>query len=171
VNQALMRTTDAMIALPLIGVMFVLAKYLGPGVPTILIVLVMFGWMGTARLVAGEVLKLKGQDFVEAARAAGANDRRIIVRHLVPNSLYVTIVSATFLVGEAIQLESIISYFGLGIQPPTPSWGNMLQNAQEYLLSAPYLAVFPGAFIFITVLAFNFMGDGLRDALDPRLKL
>jgi peptide/nickel transport system permease protein len=126
--------------------------------------------MFTARLVRGEVLRLKRLDFVDAAVVIGASNRRIIIHHLLPNVLPPIIVTLTLAVGQAILAESTISYFGLGIQPPVASWGNMLQNAQEYLWSAPWLAIYPGVAILITVLSFNFMGDGLRDALDPSLK-
>jgi peptide/nickel transport system permease protein len=150
--------------------MFVLAGYLGPGLRTIIIVLSLFGWMFTARLVRGEVLRARGTDYVEAARALGASDGRILVRHLLPNVMAPIIVSATAAVGQAILAESTISYFGLGIQPPVATWGNMLRNAQDYLFSAPRLALLPGSAIFVTVMAFNLFGDGLRDALDPRLR-
>ena len=114
------------------------------------------------------MLRLKRLEFVDAALSLGASDARILVRHLLSNVMAPVIVSATLYVGAAILSESTISYFGLGIQPPVPSWGNMLQNAQEYLWTTPWLAIYPGLFIFITVLSFNFVGDGLRDALDPR---
>lgn len=169
-DDGLMRMTDIFISIPPIAVMFVLAKFLGPGLRNIILVLTVFGWMGTARLVRGEVLRLRNLEFVEAARAIGAPDGRVILRHLLPNAIAPIIVSTTLLVGQAILSESTISYFGLGIQPPVPSWGNMLQNAQEYLWTAPWLAIYPGFFIFMTVLALNFIGDGLRDALDPRFE-
>ncbi len=169
-DDVLMRVTDVFISVPPIAVMFILAKSLGPGLRSIVIVLCLFGWMGTARLVRGEVLRIKSQDFVEATLALGSTDHRVIARHLIPNTLAPVIIAATLAVGQAILSESTISYFGLGIQPPIPSWGNMLQNAQEYLWTAPWLALYPGFCIFITVLAFNLLGDGLRDALDPKLK-
>jgi peptide/nickel transport system permease protein len=167
-DRSLMRVVDMLLALPALALMFVLARVLGTGMWSIVMVLAMLGWMGTARLVRAEILRLRGQDFVEAARGIGASDGRIILRHLLPNALAPVIVSATLQVGAAILAESTISYFGLGIQPPVPSWGNMLQNAQAYLWTALWLAISPGFFIFATVLSFNFVGDGLRDALDPR---
>lgn len=167
-DRGLMRVVDMLLALPALALMFVLARVLGTGIWAIVAVLAVLGWMGTARLVRAEILRLRGLEFVEAARCLGASDARIIVRHLLPNALAPVIVSATLQVGAAILAESTISYFGLGIQPPVPSWGNMLQNAQAYLWTAPWLAVYPGFFIFATVLSFNFVGDGLRDALDPR---
>jgi peptide/nickel transport system permease protein len=117
------------------------------------------------------MLRLRTQDFTDAARALGASDARILFRHLVPNALAPVLVAATLTVGGAILSEAGLSFLGIGIQPPTPSWGNMLQNAQDFIWTTPWLAVWPGAMIFLTVLSFNFLGDGLRDALDPRLKV
>jgi peptide/nickel transport system permease protein len=170
-DNVLMRITDVSLALPDLPILIVLSKYLGGSVAGIVFVISLFAWRGVARLVRGEVLKLKGQEFTDAARALGATDRRILVRHLIPNSLAPVIVAATLIVGGAILTEAALSFLGIGIQPPVPSWGNMLQNAQDFILSASRLAVYPGVMIFLTVLCFNFLGDGLRDALDPRLKL
>ncbi len=170
-DSVLMRLVDVLIAVPLLPLYLILAALLpGGGVGRIVLIFTAFGWTTVARLVRGQILSLKGQDFIEAGRAMGASAARIILRHLIPNALAPVIVAATLTVGNAILAESGLSYLGLGIQPPTPSWGNMLQRSQEYLLKASWLAVFPGVFIFITVLSFNFLGDGLRDALDPRLK-
>jgi len=169
-DTGLTRLIEIFLSIPSLAAMFVLAKFLGTGLPSIIVVLCLFGWMFTARLVRGEVLRLKRLDFVDAAVVIGASNRRIIIQHLLPNVLPPIIVTLTLAVGQAILAESTISYFGLGIQPPVASWGNMLQNAQEYLWSAPWLAIYPGVAILITVLSFNFMGDGLRDALDPSLK-
>ena len=169
VDALLTRAIELFLTIPPLAMMFVLAGYLGPGLRTIIIVLGLFGWMFTARLVRGEVLRARTLEFVEAARALGVSDKRILVRHLLPNVMAPVIVSATAAVGQAILAESTISYFGLGIQPPVATWGNMLRNAQEYLFSAPWLAMLPGISIFLTVMAFNLLGDGLRDALDPRL--
>ena len=128
--------------------------------------------MSTTRLVRGEVLSLRSREFVDAARAVGAANRHILLRHLLPNAVHVVIVQATLQVGEAILIESGLSFLGLGIQPPAVSWGNMLARAQEFVFTPNgiYVAFFPGLFIFLTVLCFNFVGDGLRDALDPRAK-
>ncbi|MCL6551837.1 MAG: ABC transporter permease [Firmicutes bacterium] len=170
-DSVLMRLVDVLIAVPLLPLYLILAALLpGGGVGRIVLIFTAFGWTTVARLVRGQILSLKRQDFVEAGRAMGASEARIILRHLIPNALAPVIVAATLTVGNAILAESGLSYLGLGIQPPTPSWGNMLQRSQEYLLKASWLAVFPGVFIFITVLSFNFLGDGLRDALDPRLR-
>jgi peptide/nickel transport system permease protein len=171
VDALLARAIELFLSIPPLAMMFVLAGYLGPGLRTIIIVLSLFGWMFTARLVRGEVLRARSLEFVEAARALGVSDGRIMARHLLPNVMAPIIVSATAAVGQAILAESTISYFGLGIQPPVATWGNMLRNAQEHLFSAPWLALLPGSAIFLTVMAFNLVGDGLRDALDPRSRL
>jgi peptide/nickel transport system permease protein len=126
--------------------------------------------MGTARAVRGLVLSLKEQDFLLAARALGVGDGRILLFHLIPNALTPVIVGATLGVGNAIIVESSLSFLGLGVTPPTPSWGNMLQDAQSTMISAPWLTIFPGLAILLTVLCVNFLGDGLRDGLDPRLR-
>jgi len=137
----------------------------------IITIIVLFGWIGTGRLIRGAVLSLREQDFTTAAQAMGAGDVRIMFRHLVPNALAPLIVNATLAVGGAILTEAALSFLGFGIQPPIATWGNMLNNAQEYIFTAPWLALAPGFMIFITVLAFNYLGDGLRDALDPRSRL
>jgi peptide/nickel transport system permease protein len=170
-DNVLMRFTDIMFSLPDLPILIILSRYMGGSVLGIILVLSVFAWMGTARLVRGEMLKLRTQDFTEAARAIGASDPRIMIRHLIPNSLAPVIVATTLTVGGAILSEAALSFLGIGIQPPTPSWGNMLQNAQDFIWNTPWLAVWPGAMIFLTVLCFNFLGDGLRDALDPRLKI
>ncbi len=169
-DNALMRFTDVMFSIPDLPILIILSRYLGGSVSGIIFVLTVFAWMGTARLVRGELLKLRSQDFAEAARALGANDARILARHLIPNALAPVIVAATLTVGGAILSEAALSFLGIGVQPPTASWGNMLQNAQDFVWTTPWLAVWPGVMIFLTVLCFNFLGDGLRDALDPRLK-
>ncbi|HLE78714.1 MAG TPA: ABC transporter permease [bacterium] len=171
IDNILMRLTDIVLTLPLFGVLLLLGRYFGGGVLPIVIIIGAFGWTVAARLVRGEILRLKSLDYTDAARALGASETRIIFRHLLPNAMAPIIVAATLDVGGAILIEAALSYFGVGIQPPTPSWGNMLQNAQSYLWSSPLLAFWPGAMIFLTVLCFNFFGDGLRDALDPRLKV
>ncbi len=169
-DNLLMRFVDIMLSVPDLPILIILARYFGGSLVGIVVVITAFGWMGTARLVRGEVLKLKRTDFVEAARALGASNARIMWRHLVPNALAPVIVAATLAVGGAILTEAALSYLGFGIQPPTPSWGNMLQNAQDFIWRTPLLAFWPGLMIFLTVLCFNFFGDGLRDALDPRLR-
>ena len=147
---------------------------LGPtkSIAIIIVVIVSLSWMSTARLVRGEILSLREREFTEAARAVGASSRRIILNHLIPNAMAVIIVQATLMVGEAILIESGLSFLSLGIQPPAVSWGNMLSRAQDFFYydNGIYSAIFPGVFIFLTVLCFNLVGDGLRDALDPRGK-
>ena len=126
------------------------------------------GWMTTARLVRGQVLSLKSQDFVRAAEALGAGDRRIVFRHLLPNTLTVIIVSATLQIGAIILVEAALSFLGLGVPPPTPSWGQMVFEGREALLAAWWVSAFPGLIIAVTVIGYNLLGDGLRDAFDPR---
>ena len=168
-DQLVMRATDILLAVPLILLLITGAALFQPGLGTTITVIGLTSWPGTARLVRGQFLALKGQEFVTAARAIGASPRRIMIRHLFPNSLAVIIVQATIWLSYAILLEASLSYLGLGVQIPTPSWGNMLQDGQRELqLGAWWLTLFPGLAIFLTVLAFNLMGDGLRDALDPR---
>lgn len=171
VEMVLMRLADIMLSLPALPILIILSAALGPGLQTIVIVLTLFGWMTVARLTHGSVLSLRHREFTEAARALGGGAFHIIARHMLPNSMAPIIVAATLGLGNRIVLEATLSFLGLGINPPVPSWGNMLQNAQGYIWSSPWLAVFPGTAIFITVLSVNFLGDGLRDALDPRLKI
>jgi peptide/nickel transport system permease protein len=170
-DSVLMRFTDAMLALPTLFVILAALTVFGGGPATSTIVIGLTAWMPVARVVRGEYLRWRVTDFVEAARGIGSSDVRIMLRHILPQVMPSIIVAATLNVAFAILTESAISYLGLGIRPPLPSWGNMLQNAQIYLWSAPNLALYPGALILMTVLAYNFFGDGLRDALDPRLKM
>jgi peptide/nickel transport system permease protein len=170
-DSTLMRLVDFMQTLPTLPVLLVLSKILGGSVPVLILVLTAFGWMGAARLVRGMVLSLREQAFTEASRALGVSNWRIITHHMIPNSMAPVIVSATFSVGITIIIESGLSFLGFGVRLPTPTWGNMLQNVQSDMFMAPWKAFFPGFCILITVLAFNFIGDGLRDALDPRLKM
>ncbi|MGQ0570806.1 MAG: ABC transporter permease [Armatimonadota bacterium] len=167
----LMRFTDAMMALPTLFVILAALAVFGGGPVTTTVVIGLTAWMSVSRVVRGEFLRWRVTEFVDAARVIGARDVRIISRHILPQVVPSIIVAATLNVAFAILTESAISYLGLGIRPPLPSWGNMLQNAQIYIWSAPNLALYPGLLILATVLAYNFLGDGLRDALDPRLKL
>jgi peptide/nickel transport system permease protein len=178
----LMRFTDGVIALPLLPLLIVLAAVdlTKLGVPAeiaaseaasiwrIVVLLALFGWTTVARLVRGQVLSLRQRDFVRAARALGAGPWRIMLAHILPNASSPIIVATTLSIGNLILTESILSFLGLGIQPPLPSWGNMLTNAQELVWEAPRLAILPGLLIFLTVIAFNLLGDGLQEALDPR---
>ncbi|MDA8186528.1 MAG: ABC transporter permease [Dehalococcoidales bacterium] len=182
-EAVLMRFTDIMLTLPTLPLLLIFSKMLrdmlalqqllGPNlsVAVIVSVLTFFGWMQVARLVYSSVLSLREREFAEATRALGASGWRIIVHHLVPNSLAPIIVAATLGLGSRIIAEAALSFLGLGITLPTPSWGNMLTGAQSYMWRNPWLAFYPGLCIFVIVLAFNFVGDALRDALDPRMKI
>lgn len=177
-----MRFTDGVIALPLLPLLIVLAAVdlEKVGVPAelaqsedislyrIIVIVALFGWTTVARLVRSEALRIRSREFVTAARAMGAGHGRIMIAHILPNAVSPIIVATTMSVGGLILFESILSFLGLGIQPPVASWGNMLTNAQELIWNTPMLAVWPGLAIFVTVIAFNFLGDGLQDALDPR---
>ncbi len=169
VDGVLMRFVDMMYSFPSLFLLILIGVFFkGMSVTVIVIVLGLLRWMTTARLVRAQFLSLKHREFVEAARAVGARDRRIIVRHILPNALAPIIVAATLGVASAIIAESTLSFLGLGIQPPTPSWGNMLKDATRDMERAPWTAIYPGLFIFLAVVSINFVGDGLRDALDPR---
>lgn len=170
-DGAIMRFTDAMLSIPGIFLIIALAVFLGSTIYTIILAIGLLNWMGITRIIRALFLSLKEQDFVMAARCIGVPNGRIIWGHILPNAMAPVVVTATLIVGEAILTETAVSYLGLGIQPPTPSWGNMLKNAQDVIWTAPWLAIFPGMMIFITILCINFMGDALRDALDPHMKL
>ncbi|MFN4283988.1 MAG: ABC transporter permease [Alphaproteobacteria bacterium] len=181
-DAILMRLTDGVIALPLLPLLIVLAAVdlnklgLPPGIANdesvslyrMIAIIALVGWTTVARLVRGATLALRERDFVRAARAVGAGPWRIMLAHILPNAVSPIVVATTLSVGNVILLESVLSFLGLGVQPPAASWGNMLTNAQETIWTAPLLAVYPGLLIFATVIAFNFLGDGLQDALDPR---
>lgn len=174
-DNVLMRTADLMLTLPTLFVAILLTQLLragvvpffSAGITPIVLVIAVTSWMGVARLVRASFLSLKEKDFVDAARGVGAGSLRIMAQHILPNAMSPIIVAATLRVGAAIITESGLSYLGFGVQPPTPTWGNMLQNAQSEMDYAPWTAIFPGLFIFATVIAVNYIGDGLRDALDP----
>lgn len=169
VDGFIMRLTDILLSIPLLLLLITAASLFQPGLRTTVIVIGLSTWPGTARLVRGQFMALKGQEFVTAARAIGASPARIMARHLFPNTLAVIIVQSTIWLSYAILLEASLSYLGLGVTIPTPSWGNMLQDGQRELIAgAWWLTLFPGLAIFLTVLSFNLMGDGLRDAFDPR---
>jgi len=169
-DTLLMRFTDIMFSIPVLPLLVVLSAVIpGAGVWKIVLVIAVFGWMTDARIIRGLFLSFREAEFVEAARAIGGRNSRIIWRHILPNSLAPIIVSATLGVGGNIIYEAALSYLGFGVMPPTPSWGNMLQNAQYAMAIAPWLVWSPGIAMFITVIAFNFLGDGFRDAMDPKL--
>lgn len=167
-DTVLMRLTDVVLCIPLLPLVILLSGMLRPTVPLLVGIIGALGWMGTARLVRGQFLSLREREFVEASRALGGSHNRIMFRHILPNAIGPIIVATTLAVGSGIMLESALSFLGLGVQPPTPTWGNLLNYASQWLQVAPWLALFPGLFILVTVLAVNFLGDGLRDALDPR---
>lgn len=164
------RFVELILTLPFLLLLILAAAVLQPSPTSIILILGLFGWPQLARIVRGEFVSLKHREFIESARASGAATPRIIFRHILPNALAPIIVTATLLLAQNLIAEATISYLGLGIKPPAPSWGNMLNEAQNYLIRSPFLAIFPGTLILITVLCFNLLGDGLRDALDPRLK-
>jgi peptide/nickel transport system permease protein len=161
-----MRLTDVMMAFPLILFLIALAVVLQPSVGIIILVIAIGGWPGTARLIYGEVVALKEREFIQAARAIGASDVGILVRHILPHLLPPIIVWTMLGVAPAILTESVLSFLGVGVQPPTPSWGNMIGEGQTNYFTAPWLVLWPGLALMLTVISFNLVGDGLRDALD-----
>jgi len=170
IDSALMRLTDIVLSIPSLPLVIVLSAIVKPSPLLLILIIAGIGWMGTARLVRGSLLTIREIEYVEAARAMGCSNARIILRHALPNSLAPVIVAATLAVGNAIIIESVLSFLGVGIQPPTASWGNMLQDAESTMVTKPWLSIFPGAFILLSVLSVNAVGDGLRDALDVRVK-
>jgi peptide/nickel transport system permease protein len=182
IDNILMRITEAMLNIPEIFLLIVMAKFFGGKIPeislmgriysgSVIVIVAIIGltsWMYLARIVRAEFLSLKENEFILAARATGTPNAEIIFRHILPNSIAPIVVSATLGVANAILAEAYISFLGLGVQPPTATWGNMLDGANNYLESAPWLWFFPGLLILLTVLSINFLGDGLRDAIDPR---
>lgn len=169
-DALLMRFTDAMLAVPSFFLILVVITVIGSGPLPLILVIGGLSWMPVARVVYGETLRWKQAEFVLAARSLGTAPLRILARHILPQTVPSLVVSATLGVAYAILTESAVSYLGLGVQPPTPSWGNMLQRAQQYVFTAPVLAIYPGLAITVLVLAFNFLGDGLRDRFDPRAR-
>lgn len=175
VDNVLMRITDGFLTLPTLFVLILIATLLREipalglvsSVIIVILVIAVLSWMWPARIVRGEFLRLKQRDFVTAAESIGAGHGRIMARHILPNTVSLIIVQGTLMVAYAIITESGLSYLGFGVQPPTPSWGNLLATAQTYALRAPWLMIFPGLMIFITSMAINYIGDGLRDAFDP----
>jgi peptide/nickel transport system permease protein len=145
-----------------------MVAFLGPSLNNLILALALIGWVGYARLVRGQVLKVREFDFVTAARAIGSSDARIIFRHILPNAIQPLIVQASLGMAGAVLAEASLSFLGLGVPPPTPSWGAMLNDARSYLNVAPHLLIFPGLAVMLTVMAFNFVGDGLREWLDPK---
>jgi len=170
VDTLLSRLLDTLMAFPIIALLVVLAAVLGPSSTTTVVVIGVTGWARFARVVRADVLSIKAEDYITAARATGVSNWRIIIRHILPNVLGPVIVLASLGIGGIIILEAALSFLGLGVRPPTPSWGGILADGRPHLLRYPHISFFPGLMITLTVLAFNFIGDGLRDALDPRQK-
>ena len=167
IDEAISRLIDILLAFPGLLLAIALVAVLGPSLTNVVRALSLLGWVGYARLVRGQVLRARELEFVQAARALGATTFRILVRHVIPTTLPAVTVQATLGMGGAILAEAALSFLGLGVQPPTPSWGTMLNYGRGHLLDAPHLTIFPGLAIAILVLGFNFLGDGLRDRLDP----
>ena len=170
VDAILMRVTDAFLCFPPLIFILAMSAALGPGLKNVILSFTVFGWTGFARIVRGQVLLVRELPFIEAARATGVSKFRIMWRHVIPNTLAPIIVAVSITIGVAILVESGVSFLGLGVQPPTASWGKELRVGFTYLEVVPLFSLIPGLMISLTVLGFNFFGDGLRDALDPRLK-
>ena len=168
VDRVLMRLTDVMLSIPLLPLILLLSGLFRPSVPLLVVIIGGLTWMGAARIVRSQFLALRGLDYVEAARALGAGGGRLMLRHILPNAAGPIIVSATLSVGNAIMLESAMSFLGFGVQPPIPTWGSLLNGAIPWIGSAPWMILPPGLLIFGTVLAVNLLGDGLRDGLEGR---
>ena len=167
IDEVISRVIDILLAFPGLLLAIALVAVLGPSLTNVVLALSLIGWVGYARLVRGQVLRARELDFVQAARALGATTSRILARHVIPTTLPAVSVQVTLGMGGAILAEATLSFLGLGVQPPTPSWGTMLNYGRGHMLDAPHLTIFPGLAIAILVLGFNFLGDGLRDALDP----
>ncbi len=167
VDEIISRVIDILLAVPGLLLAIALVAVLGPSLSNVVLALSLIGWVGYARLVRAQVLRAREFEFVQAARALGAPTERILLRHIIPTALPAVTVQATLGMGAAILAEAALSFLGLGVQPPTPSWGTMLNGGRAHLLDAPHLTMFPGLAIAVLVLGFNFLGDGLRDALDP----
>lgn len=169
VDTLLMRLVDIMLCFPAFFLILAVITFLEPSIWYIMLVIGLTGWMGVARLVRAETLSIREMDYIMAARCIGCSDRRIIFRHILPNAMSPILVSATLGVAGAILTESALSFLGIGVQPPTPSWGNILTSGKDYIEFAWWLSLFPGLSILVTVLAYNLLGEGIRDALDPRV--
>ena len=170
-DAVVMRSTDVVLAFPVFFIAVMFLAVFGPSVPGLILVLAATSWPPSARLVRAEFLRLREREFVVATRALGASNLRIMTRHLLPNVVAVVVISVTLRVGLAILAEASLSYLGLGVQPPTPSWGNIIADGRDYLLTAWWVSLVPGMFVLLAVLAFNLVGDGVRDAFDPKMQL
>jgi peptide/nickel transport system permease protein len=165
-----LRVADVTFAFPPLLFAILIVALLGPSLLNILLALMIVGWPELARLTRSEVLGLRELEFVEAAHALGARGPRVVSRHLIPNLVNTVLVQSSLRIGQVIVAESVLSFLGIGLQPPTPSWGSMINEGLEYLRTSPHLTLFPGAGLVVIVLAFNFLGEGLRESLDPRLR-
>lgn len=170
VDQVIGRVMDVLMAFPGMLLAIALVAVLGPSLTNVVLALAVIGWVGYARLVRGQVLRAREFEYVVAARALGAGTVRVLMRHVIPTALPPVLVQATLGMAGAMLSEAALSFLGLGVQPPTPSWGTMINGGRVHLLDAPHLTIFPGLFLAIVVLGFNFLGDGLRDATDPKRK-
>lgn len=170
VDTVMMRFVDIMLCFPAFFLILAVITIREPSIWNIMIVIGLTGWMGVARLVRAETLSIREMDYIQAARCIGCSDARIIFRHILPNAISPVLVSASLGVGGAILTESALSFLGIGVLPPTPSWGNILTSGKDYIEFAWWLSLFPGLAILVTVLAYNLLGEGIRDALDPRVK-
>jgi len=168
IDSAIMRAVDIMLSIPTIFLVLAVIAILEPSIFNIMVVIGLTSWMEPARLVRAEFISIKEREYVTAARALGASDNRIIFKHILPNGLSPILVSATMGIGGAVLVESALSFLGLGVQPPTPSWGSLLSSGKDNIEIAWWLSAFPGLAILITVLGYNLLGEGIRDALDPR---
>lgn len=171
VDNVLMRITEVVIAFPVFFLLITIVAVLPRSIFNIMLIIGLTSWPGLARMVRAQFLTLREREFTLASRALGATDVRVIFRHILPNAAAPIIVSATLRIGNAILSETALSFLGFGAPPPFPSWGSVLSSGKEFLRDAPWISTAPGLLIFLTVLAFNFVGDGLRDALDPKIKL
>ena len=171
IDQIISRVMDVLLAFPGLLLAIALVAVLGPSLGNVVLALTVIGWVGYARLVRGQVLRAREFEYVVAARALGAGTLRTLSRHVLPTALPAVTVQATLGMAAAILSEAALSFLGLGVQPPTPSWGTMINGGRSHLLDAPHLTIFPGLFLALVVLGFNFLGDGLRDHLDPRTEL
>ena len=170
IDMIFSRIIEVMQCFPTFFLILTVIAFVGPSIWKVMVVIGVTTWTGLARMVRGEFLALRDREFVLAARVLGASDARIIFRHVLPNALAPVFVSATLGVASAILVESTLSYLGLGVQPPDPSWGNLISEGQQYIRSCWWLSIFPGSMILVTVLSYNLFGEGLRDALDPRMR-
>ncbi len=170
IDVVISRFIEVMLCFPTFFLILAILAFVGPSIYNIMIVIGLTSWTGVARLVRGEFLRLKNQDYVAAAKVCGASDRRIIFRHLLPNALAPVLVSASFGVASAILIESSLSFLGFGVPPYVPSWGGILSASREYMDVAWWMTIVPGVAIFLTITAYNLVGEGLRDAIDPRMR-